>query len=155
MAEEPNRQQSRLSGIDFTVKKLNGEIRARITMGMVSVSITKKVGESRGWQPAHVHLSANETYFILEGCVISAIQNVTGSVFYCIREAGAIFKVAPGDPLSLLIAQDSILVTVNQGTRKASDDWISSPELDAVLRELSPEVLAARLGRPPPFKVIL
>lgn len=115
----------------------NGERRFRLSGSDGSCYIRTEAAEDSGWQNSHYHTRLSEICVVQEGWVVYA-ELIDGRVVAKKYTAGESYLIRPMIPHNSYMAPNSILHTIKFGD--CSDpDWISSPELDGLVKHTDPE----------------
>ena len=115
----------------------NGERRFRLAGADGSCYIRTEAAGDSGWQNSHWHSRLSEICIVQEGWVVYA-ELIDGKVVAKKYTAGDYYLISPIIPHNSYLAPHTVLHTVKFGDC-ANPDWISSPELDALVKGTDPE----------------
>lgn len=113
----------------------NGEYRDSLTVGgnhgIGYILTTMPPDSGGGWQNAHYHRKAMETYVVQKGWIASALLLVPNGdpVFRIFRE-GAVFTTLPMQAHNVYMPAGAVVHTVRHGDVTGEKDWFASEELD-------------------------
>lgn len=120
----------------------SGELRFRLKSrdgsSYIRTESSRKDGlEYFGWQNAHFHRMATETYIVQSGTMILACKKDKTTDYQCFK-AGVVVSIAPYVPHNVYLQRGSIIHTVKLFDENG-EDWIDHSELDAETKALSEE----------------
>lgn len=137
-------EQCAAHGIEFRGREMeNREYRFSLTQGGnhgIGYILTVMPDDAGGWQNAHYHVKAQETYVVQKGWIASAVLLVPGGspVFRIFRE-GVVFTTEPGQAHNVYMPAGAVIHTIRHGQVTGEKDWFKSPELDALTAKLTEE----------------
>ena len=112
----------------------NGELRFRLVSEDGSSYILTKSTENNGWQKSHVHYKKREVYVVEKGTVLMA-QLVNNEVKLTKLCENDVVCVPVGVPHNVRMSDNAVLHALKYGS--VDEDWNASPELDAMLNDVS------------------
>lgn len=115
----------------------NGEKRFRLIADDGSGYVRVESGQSFGWQNAHYHNSFNELCIVQKGKAIVVLEEGKG-YSVSVLSPGDFVIFAKGTGHNTYLFSNSVTHTIKYGNIE-SDDWVSSPKLDAYCEFLNIE----------------
>lgn len=107
----------------------NGEKRYRIEVNdklVYSATVTEK---QCGWQNAHYHTDAKETYFLEKGDMLIAIKE-KGKIILKKVIPGIAINIEPQIEHNVFVGIDTIFYVKKESNKSLLNDWHSAIELD-------------------------
>ncbi len=120
----------------------NGEYRDSLTVGgnhgIGYILTTMPSDSGGGWQNAHFHVKARETYVVQKGWIASALLLVPGGEpIYRIFREGGVFTTQPMQAHNVYMPAGAVIHTVRHGDVTGEKDWFASEELDRLSKRLA------------------
>lgn len=128
-------------GITFPCELMdNGEYRFRCMDGGQNAGwgyvLTKRPGNSGGWQNSHYHTGIVETYIVQKGWIGFAELLPDGKMTIKIYQSGDVFTTKPGQARNVYMPAGAVVHTVKHADCSLEKDWFASPVLDEKTKRL-------------------
>lgn len=107
----------------------NGEKRYRIKVNDKLIYSATVAEKECGWQNAHYHTDAKETYFLKKGNILIAIKE-KGKIILKKVLPGKAIDINPYIEHNVFVGEDTIFYVKKESKKSLLDDWHSAVELD-------------------------
>lgn len=132
------RKEVRSYGVDANHgKMLNGELRFRFSFRDGTGFIRTHAGKKGGWQKSHQHLRVTETHVIQRGRGI-LVELKRGALHYKLVGPGEVITAKSKIPHTMYLAPNTVILSVKYGTKTNAVDWVACPDLDQLIKGISP-----------------
>lgn len=103
----------------------NGERRIRLKLNNNSVFSMTQTQDTSGWQNAHYHINATETYIMQKGKIkIVKIEN--GKIKTYNLKSGDIFKISPKIEHNVFVEKNTTFYVFKKSNQSLEGDWFKA-----------------------------
>ncbi len=112
----------------------NGETRGRLKISNRLVFSYTSTQNEHGWQNAHYHKHAKETYFILRGKIIIVVKE-DGKFKYKELQPGNRMTIPKKIEHNVYVGKNTLFYVSKKSKKDLENDWFSADKLDVFTKE--------------------
>lgn len=127
--EEVQKELEKLTKAENFELMPNGEKRYRIQVNDKLIYSATVAKEECGWQNAHYHTDAKETYFLKEGNMFIAIKD-RGKIILKRVLPGKAIDIKPYIEHNVFVGDNTVFYVKKESEKSLLNDWHSARELD-------------------------
>ncbi len=113
----------------------NGEKRGRLKISNKLVFSYTSTQKDHGWQNAHYHKYAVETYLVIKGKILVAIKNGNMIKFKQLKP-GRRITIPPRVKHNIHVGKNTLFYVSKKSKEDLEDDWYSANKLDTYSKEI-------------------